>query len=100
MLDKNNKRDLLLNNTYGDNLFQLASFTRNTENEHNIPFKQKLSSVGDYKYITPGSFKTFFWNNVVNYPESFWYTVVRLSNQRRKKIYVTKCSDRTSVTAG
>jgi heme/copper-type cytochrome/quinol oxidase subunit 1 len=25
---------------------------------------------------------------------------MRLSNQRRKKVYVTKCSDRTSVTAG
>ena len=100
MLEKNNKRDLLLSNTYGDNLFQLASFTHNSSGEHTIPFKQKAAAVGDYKHITPGSFKTFFWNNVVNYPESFWYTVVRLSNQRRKKVYVTKCSDRTAVTAG
>jgi heme/copper-type cytochrome/quinol oxidase subunit 1 len=100
MLEKNNKRDLLLSNTYGDNLFQLASFTHNNSGEHTIPFKQKAAAVGDYKHITPGSFKTFFWNNVVNYPESFWYTVVRLSNQRRKKVYVTKCSDRTAVTAG
>lgn len=45
-------------------------------------------------------FKVMFWNNVVNYPESFWYAVLKLSKQRRKKVYITKCSDRTSVTSG
>jgi len=60
MLEKNNKRDLLVDNSYGDNLFQLTSFVKNTSSEHTIPFKQKTASVGDYKYVIPGSFKVFF----------------------------------------
>lgn len=98
LLDKSNKRDSILE--YGDSLLQLSSFKQNNLNEHTIPFKIKSSSVEGYTASVPGSFKTYFWNNVVNYPESFWYTVIRLSNQRRKKVYVTKCSDRTAVTAG
>jgi len=79
---------------------QLSSFKNFSSNEANIPFKPKTSIFDGYSSTTPGSFKVFFWNNVVNYPETFWYTVMRLSNQRRKKVYVTKCSDRTAVTAG
>ena len=98
LLDKNHKRELLVSND--DSLMQLTSFKHFNDNEHIIPYKQKNSAIEGYDFSVPGSFKTFFWNNVVNYPESFWYTVMRLSNQRRKKVYVTKCSDRTSVTAG
>lgn len=98
LLDKNHKRELLVSND--DSLMQLTSFKHFNDNEHIIPYKQKNSVIDGYDFSVPGSFKTFFWNNVVNYPESFWYTVMRLSNQRRKKVYVTKCSDRTSVTAG
>jgi heme/copper-type cytochrome/quinol oxidase subunit 1 len=34
------------------------------------------------------------------YPESFWYVADRVIKSRRKKIYFTKCSNRTLVTAG
>jgi len=98
MLDKSNKRDSVL--SYNDSLLQLNSFKHINDVEHNIQFKSKTPSIEGYTAATPGSFKLFFWNNVVNYPETFWYTVMRLSNQRRKKVYVTKCSDRTAVTAG
>ena len=98
MLDKNHKRDFLLE--HGDSFFQSTNLKTQSSGEYTIPFKLKKPSVGDYSISTPGSFKTFFWNNVVNYPETFWYTVMRLSKERRKKVYVTKCSDRTSVTAG
>lgn len=98
MLDKNHKKDFLMD--YSDSIFQLSSLKQFNASEHTIPFKSKTPLIGDYINSTSGTFKTFFWNNVVNYPESFWYTVIRLSNQRRKKVYVTKCSDRTAVTAG
>ena len=98
ILDKNHKRDLL--SDYSDSIMQFETFKNQNMNDTTIPFKTKIPTVGNYTATTPGSFKTFFWNNVVNYPESFWYTVDRLSNQRRKKVYVTKCSDRTATTAG
>ena len=97
ILDKNHKRESLLR--YNDSIMQLTSFKHFTDSENNIPFKSK-TSIDGYSNTTLGSFRIFFWNNVVNYPETFWYTVMRLSNQRRKKVYVSKCSDRTSVTAG
>jgi heme/copper-type cytochrome/quinol oxidase subunit 1 len=98
LLDKGNKRDSLLD--YNDGLLQLLSFKNFQKTEHIVPFKSKVPAIEGYSVSTPGSFKTFFWNNVVNYPETFWYAVLRMSNQRRKKVYVTKCSDRTAVTAG
>ena len=97
ILDKNHKR-----NTFTEfycDIFQLTDIKVDNLN-HLIPFKLKKPSVSGYNTNTPGSFKTLFWNNVVNYPETFWYSVIRLSKERRKKVYVTKCSDRTSVTAG
>ena len=98
MLDKNHKKDFL--QEYSDTLLPLHSFKKLGLGEHVIPFKTKSPSVDGYLNSTQGSFKLFFWNSVLNYPESFWYTVIRLSNQRRKKVYVTKCSDRTATTSG
>jgi len=98
MLDKNHKRDALIE--YNDSVMQLSSFKKFDASEHIIPFKAKASVFEGSDSSVQGSFKTFLWNNVINYPENFWYSVIRLSNQRRKKVYVTKCSDRTSVTAG
>ena len=98
ILDKNHKKELLVD--YSDSIFQKKIFQNSDLTDTFLPFKNK-NTIGDsYKYANGNSYKTFFWNNVVNYPESFWYTVIRLSNQRRKKVYVTKCSDRTAVTSG
>ena len=44
--------------------------------------------------------KLMYWNIVSKYPESFWYASDRVSSTRRKKIFVSKCSARTLVTAG
>lgn len=97
MLDKNHKKDFLNQN----NLLNYTNIKNNNVGEYTIPLKTKTSKPDDfYSNFVSGSNKFFFWNNVINYPESFWYGIIRLSNQRRKKIYVTKCSDRTSVTAG
>jgi len=85
---------------FNNSIFQTKSILKSSDSTYTIPFKAKKPTIGDYTNTAQNSFKTLFWNNVVNYPETFWYTVIRLSNQRRKKVYVTKCSDRTSVTAG
>jgi len=69
MLDKNNKRESLL--SYNDSLFQRTSFKHFNGTEHNIPFKVKASTTEGYSASIPGSFKLFFWNNIVNYPETF-----------------------------
>jgi hypothetical protein len=58
MLDKNHKRDFLLE--YGDSIFQSTSLKKNSSGEYTIPFKLKKPSAGDYSISTPGSFKTFF----------------------------------------
>ena len=98
LLDKSHKKDFILE--YSDNLLTTHSINNLNNLEVTIPFKTKTSTVDGYVNSTQGSFKLFFWNSVLNYPESFWYSVIRLSNQRRKKVYVTKCSDRTATTSG
>jgi heme/copper-type cytochrome/quinol oxidase subunit 1 len=98
MLDKNHKKDFITE--YANNNLMTQNFINLNKQEFIIPFKTKTSNIEGYLNSTQGSFKLFFWNNVLNYPESFWYSVIRLSNQRRKKVYVTKCSDRTATTSG
>ena len=67
---------------------------------HLIDFTPKKDKFLTDNYHSYTPLRLFFWNNVINYPESFWYTAFKVSKQRRKKVYVTKCSDRTYVTAG
>ena len=98
MLDKNHKKDFL--SEYSNLELLTHNYNNINKQDYTIPFKTKTSVVDGYTNSTQGSFKLFFWNNVLNYPESFWYSVIRLSNQRRKKVYVTKCSDRTATTSG
>ena len=98
MLDKNHKKDFI--SEYSNNILSSKNTNNLNIQENIIPFKTKNSSFDGYVNSTQSSFKLFFWNNVLNYPESFWYSVIRLSNQRRKKVYVTKCSDRTATTSG
>ena len=67
---------------------------------HLVDFTPKKDKFLTDNYHSYTPLRLFFWNNVINYPESFWYTAFKVSKQRRKKVYVTKCSDRTYVTAG
>jgi len=39
-------------------------------------------------------------SDVMNSTEAFFYTAMKVSSARRKKIYFSKCSDRTLTTAG
>jgi heme/copper-type cytochrome/quinol oxidase subunit 1 len=119
MLDKNKYRDVIL--AHADNFLQENQFHsefRFWEDVHNTPqpvtvnyfkscmefdknkWEEKLDTI-NYKGVrTINPLKLLFWSNFVNYPELFWYTVLHVSNKKRKKVYVTKCCERVYVTAG
>lgn len=44
--------------------------------------------------------KLLDWVSVLNYAESFWYSANRVIRARRKKVYFTKCSNRTLTLSG
>lgn len=44
--------------------------------------------------------KITFLDNFFNYPESFWFLADKVSKSRRRKVFFSKCSNRTATTAG
>lgn len=44
--------------------------------------------------------KLLFWTSIIQYPESFWYVANKAVKARRKKVYFTKCSNRTLTMSG
>lgn len=101
LLDKGNKRGAFAEYQENSGLTK-TGFKDFSFDENFISFKtvKKLGVNPAYDVASSTPTRLFFWNNLINYPESFWYAALRVSNQRRKKVYVTKCSDRTAVTAG
>jgi len=59
--------------------------------------KNVLTNYTNYSYIP---IKYLIWGNSNKYAESFWYAADRMSSARRRKVYVTKCSNRVLTTAG
>lgn len=69
--------------------------------EFSIFFKAKKKiEIENYKVFSFIPLKFFFWSNMLEYPEMFWYLANRAVKARRRKIYVTKCSNRTSTLSG
>jgi len=58
MLDKNHKRDSLLD--YNDTILQFTTLNNFNSSEHVIPFKVKKPTIGEYLNSVSSSFKTFF----------------------------------------
>lgn len=88
-----------------NNFFQKINFFSNNENltKDFINWKVKnksnfLNLNNSLNFSNPTKF--FLFKNLVNYPESFWFLINRVSKVRRKKLYFTKCSNRTLTTAG
>lgn len=54
----------------------------------------------EYLHFSFVPLKLLYWNNIVNYPESFWYAASRVVKSRRRKVYFSKCSNRTLTCAG
>ena len=61
---------------------------------------RKQIKYRNYKVFSFTPLKLLFWKSIINYPESFWYVANRVTKARRKKIYFTKCSNRTLTLSG
>ena len=80
----------------------------NKSNLNNYDFDQfftfwKARKKINYKNYDVFSFipnKLLFWTSIINYPESFWYVANKAVKARRKKVYFTKCSNRTLTMSG
>lgn len=62
--------------------------------------KGKITTYTDYKYYSFVPLKLLWWQSMIQYPESFWYAASRVVKARRKKVYVSKCSNGTLTVAG
>ena len=99
LLDKSSHKKFL--NFKDENIFQLLALKRYILDEHTLFWRErkklKYSNFEDYSFIP---YKLLFWQNLINYPESFWFAASKVVKARRKKVYFTKCSNPTLVTAG
>ena len=82
-------------------MFSLNFFNTFDKEFHYWNWKEKNKQFyTDYDSYSAIPLKLLFWSNVVEYPESFWYAASRVVKSRRKKVYFTKCSNRTLTAAG
>ena len=64
-----------------------------------------LFNTTEYMYVNYSNtffapLKLFFWKNIKNFPENFWYLGSKASKLRRKKRFIAKCSSPTQTVAG
>lgn len=99
LLDRGNHRT---NMEFSDNnVLQLRALKKYALDEHTLFWKPKLKNkYADFENYSGIPLKLLFWKDIINYPESFWYVISRINKIRRKKVYFTKCSNRTLTTAG
>lgn len=99
LIDKANYRKYM--EFKDSSVFQLKSLQRYILNEHTWFWRKRkeidLQNYSSYSFIP---LKLLFWQNIAQYPESFWYAADRVVKTRRKKVYFTKCSNRTLTAAG
>lgn len=57
----------------------------------------KLKDYTDFSFVPN---KLTFWTSILSYPESFWFAADKAVKARRKKVYFTKCSNRTLTMSG
>ena len=62
--------------------------------------KGKITTYTDYKNYSFVPLKLLWWQSMIQYPESFWYAANRVIKSRRKKVYVSKCSNGSLTVAG
>lgn len=99
LLDKSVNRNFL--ESKDNNLWQLRALKQYMLDKHTWFWKErKKINYIDYDTYSFIPLKLLYWNNIINYPESFWHAASRISNARRRKVYFTKCSNRTLTTSG
>lgn len=99
LLDKSQKETFMDQKV--ENLFQ-TTFLKNFDLAEHTWFwtPRKKLNYENYKNYSFTPYKLLFWKLIYEYPESFWYAASRVIKSRRKKIYFTKCSNRTLTAAG
>ncbi len=99
LIEKSAKRRFL---DYGDSSFWNTQFLKsNNLDDHTWFWKErkkiKFQNYDSYSFVP---LKLLFWSSIIEYPESFWYAASRVVKSRRRKVYFTKCSNRTLTVAG
>lgn len=99
LLDKSKNRKYLDLNE--DNFFFLNNIKNFDIDQFYSPWKARkqinLTNYSVYSFIPS---KLVFWTSVLDFPESFWYVANKAVKARRKKVYFTKCSNRTLTMSG
>ncbi len=82
-------------------MFEKNFFFENNLNDFYLNWRHRkkinFSNYSEYSFIPD---KLLFWTSVIDYPESFWYVADKITKYRRKKVYFTKCSNRTLTMSG
>lgn len=98
LLEKSHKRKYLDNNNY---FFPKSSFFKYSLDDYswfwNERKKIRLKNYDVYSFIP---LKLLNWQEIITYPESFWFAASRVIKARRKKVYFAKCSNSTFTVAG
>lgn len=61
---------------------------------------RKQINLDNYSVFSFVPTRLLFWVSIIQHPESFWFVANRAVKARRKKVYFTKCSNRTLTLAG
>lgn len=99
LLDKSKHRKDL---DFKENTYFLLSNLKNYDIEQFFTFwkARKQINYENYKIYTFIPNKLLFWTSIIQFPESFWYSANKAVKARRKKVYFTKCSNRTLTMSG
>jgi len=83
------------------NFFQNTNFLKKyNSNDFKIFWKERHTTNTTFEKNSFIPLKLLFWDLIVKYPESFWYSAFKASQNRRRKVYFSKCSNRGATTAG
>ena len=99
LLDKSkNRKDL----DFKENTYFMLSNLKDYDIEQFFTFwkARKQINYDNYKIYTFIPNKLMMWTSIIQFPESFWYSANKAVKARRKKVYFTKCSNRTLTMSG
>ena len=99
LLDKSKHRKYL---DFKENSYFFNKSLKNYEADSFFTFWKPRKKI-NYENYSVYSFipnKLLFWTSIIQYPESFWYVANKAVKARRKKVYFTKCSNRTLTMSG
>jgi heme/copper-type cytochrome/quinol oxidase subunit 1 len=99
LLDKSKHRKF---SDFKENSYFFNKSLKNFEIDSFFTFWKPRKKI-NYENYSVYSFipnKLLFWTSIIQYPESFWYVANKAVKARRKKVYFTKCSNRTLTMSG